>query len=63
MSGKGSSPRPFSVSQDTFASNYEAIFGKKKPKCEHCGKTDCPHAIDSAKDCVYTNNTQSQQGK
>lgn len=30
MSGKGSRPRPFSVSQDTFASNWDAIFGKAK---------------------------------
>lgn len=30
MSGKGSAPRPFSVSQDQFASNWDAIFGKKK---------------------------------
>jgi hypothetical protein len=29
--GKGSSPRPFSVSQDTFASNYDRIF-RKSPK-------------------------------
>lgn len=28
--GKGSSPRPFSVDQNTFASNWDAIFGKKK---------------------------------
>jgi hypothetical protein len=26
---KGSSPRPYSVSQVTFANNYDAIFGKK----------------------------------
>ena len=26
---KGSRPRPYSVSQDTFANNYDAIFGKK----------------------------------
>ena len=26
--GKGSSPRPYSVSQKTFASNYDAIFRK-----------------------------------
>jgi hypothetical protein len=30
MSGKGSRPRPFSVQQDKFASNWDAIFGKKK---------------------------------
>ena len=28
--GKGSSPRPFSVDQKTFDSNWDAIFGKKK---------------------------------
>ena len=27
---KGSSPRPFSVSQEEFANNYDRIFGKKK---------------------------------
>jgi len=27
--GKGSKPRPFSVSQDEFAHNFENIFGKK----------------------------------
>jgi hypothetical protein len=30
--GKGSSPRPFSVSQQKFGDNYDAIFRKKKPK-------------------------------
>ena len=30
--GKGSSPRPYSVDQNTFANNWEAIFGKKTPK-------------------------------
>lgn len=28
--GKGSSPRPYSVDQETFASNWDRIFGKKK---------------------------------
>ena len=28
--GKGSSPRPYSVSQGQFADNWEKIFGKKK---------------------------------
>lgn len=31
MSGKGSAPRPFSVDPETYASNWDAIFGKKKP--------------------------------
>jgi hypothetical protein len=30
MSGKGSSPRPFSVSQEEFANNFDRIFSKKK---------------------------------
>lgn len=30
MSGKGSKPRPFSVSADEYADRYEAIFGKKQ---------------------------------
>ena len=32
MAGKGSSPRPFSVSQETFGNNYDNIFRKKSPK-------------------------------
>ena len=34
MSGKGSKPRPFSVSQEKFANNFELIFGKKEKKNE-----------------------------
>ena len=30
--GKGSSPRPFSVSQETFANNYDMIFKKLSPE-------------------------------
>lgn len=29
---KGSTPRPFSVSQKTYADNYNAIFRKKTPQ-------------------------------
>ena len=32
--GKGSGPRPYSVSQEQFANNWDAIFGKKK-KSDH----------------------------
>ena len=28
--GKGSTPRPFSVSQETYGDNFDAIFRKKK---------------------------------
>ena len=30
MSGKGSKPRPYSVDQKTFDSNWDSIFNKKK---------------------------------
>ncbi len=30
MSGKGSRPRPYSVSQETFGNNWDAIFSKDK---------------------------------
>ena len=30
MSGKGSSPRPYSVDRKTFEDNWDKIFGKKK---------------------------------
>ena len=30
--GKGSKPRPFSVTREVFDNNFDAIFGKKKEK-------------------------------
>ena len=35
MSGKGSAPRPFSVSQQEFANNFDRIFGKKNRMTPH----------------------------
>jgi hypothetical protein len=32
MSGKGSQPRPFSVSQEEFGKNFDAIFRKPDPR-------------------------------
>jgi hypothetical protein len=47
--GKGSSPRPFSVSQEEFANSFEKIFGKKdkdmqvrvKEDVEDIGRCGC----------------------
>ena len=47
--GKGSSPRPFSVSQEEFANSFEKIFGKKdkdmqvrvKENTDDIGKCGC----------------------
>ena len=35
--GKGSAPRPFSVSQETYGDNFDAIFRKKKPVEDNTG--------------------------
>ena len=46
---KGSSPRPYSVSQATFANNYDAIFGKNKVQQERggcgCGRSPTGQCI------------------
>jgi hypothetical protein len=31
---KGSRPRPYSVSQEEFGNNYDAIFGRKDPRVQ-----------------------------
>lgn len=38
--GKGSKPRPFSVSQEEFANSFERIFGKKENKMQVRVKED-----------------------
>lgn len=37
QNGKGDTPRPFSVDQETYANNWERIFGKKEKICEYSG--------------------------
>ena len=32
--GKGSAPRPFEISSEEYASRWDAIFGRDKPKAE-----------------------------
>jgi hypothetical protein len=43
---KGSSPRPFSISQEQFGNNFDAIFGKKKVAETPCGCYNCMKATD-----------------
>jgi hypothetical protein len=43
--GKGSKPRPFSVSQEEYDNRFEAIFGKKKKQ----ETLEMPGTIGSAK--------------
>lgn len=43
--GKGSRPRPFSVSSETFANNWDRIFGKKSQQLDTDSETpDSPGA-------------------
>ena len=61
MSGKGSKPRPYSVSQTQFASNWDNIFKKKGSLKDmmqseaflfsvhdKCGTDDCCNTCDTA---------------
>ena len=51
---KGSRPRPYSVSQATFANNYDAIFGKKTmtPSVEQMKKGTCGCGRSPTGDCI-----------
>lgn len=42
--GKGSSPRPFSVSQAEFGNRFDTIFGKNKVAQKSCGCYNCADA-------------------
>jgi hypothetical protein len=50
--GKGSSPRPYSVSQEKFSNNWDTIFGKNKKV-----------QTDSEVDKVERNNEETQEVK
>lgn len=52
MSGKGSSPRPFSVDQKTFANNWNTIFKKEKPMSETERKGTCGCGRSPTGNCI-----------
>ena len=52
--GKGSRPRPYSISQDQFSNNWDAIFGKKdnmSPSVEEMKKGTCGCGRSPTGDC------------
>ena len=52
---KGSRPRPYSVSQNQFGSNYDLIFGKKDnmtPKVENMKTGTCGCGRSPTGDCI-----------
>ena len=58
--GKGSSPRPYSVDQKTFADNWEAIFGKKSQKEKDDAKAE-DEAFESCREFKLDVNLGSQE--
>ena len=54
--GKGSRPRPYSVSQDTFSSNWDNIFKKKNtdmtPRVEQVKTGTCGCGRSPTGDCI-----------
>ena len=61
MSGKGSSPRPFSVDTKTFESNWEKTFGKRQQEKDipRCG---CGNTQDKQGYCDGSHSRPSQSG-
>ena len=54
--GKGSKPRPFSVDQKTFDSNFDRIFGQKKQPSEE-------HAIDEVSKLIAEETLDDTEAK
>ena len=48
MSGKGSTPRPFSVSDDEYASSFERIFRKDKQGQEETQPKEVTHGSEQS---------------
>lgn len=55
--GKGSAPRPFSISQEKFANNWDAIFGKKKPDYEQDAGPLTEDQLQQIRDSVEKNDS------
>jgi hypothetical protein len=60
---KGSRPRPYSVSQNTFANNYDAIFGKKDRRQVEDGQAEDEAFKSVDKTAQKTYNTSTETNK
>jgi hypothetical protein len=60
---KGSKPRPYSVSQQQFGNNYDAIFGKKdRREVEDAeAEEEAFKLLDKKAHTVYNNNTATDK--
>lgn len=57
--GKGSSPRPLSVTNEEYANRWDAIFGRDQ--LSEKAKQEC--ALDEFEDKITRNNEETQQVK
>jgi len=60
MSGKGSTPRPFSVSQEEFGNKFDMIFGKKEPK-ERYVPPPLPDMKEEKKNIDWSNDNDTKR--
>jgi hypothetical protein len=60
---KGSRPRPYSVSQDTFANNYDAIFRKKDQRQveDAQAEDEAFKAVDNSNQNTYNTSTETNK--
>ena len=59
--GKGSKPRPFSVSQDEYDKRWDAIFQRDLPKEDNTGTSKNEYQdILSTEDCLITKDEVSK---
>jgi hypothetical protein len=61
--GKGSVPRPFSVSNEEYSNRWDLIFGKDNEQKENKEKTLESDRPDSAQHSGSSNNTSSNSGQ
>ncbi len=54
MNGKGDTPRPLSVDSNTFANNWDRIFGKQEEICEYSGLPNTESYNASKRSATYT---------
>ena len=59
--GKGSRPRPYSVDQTTFGSNWDAIFGKKEQTViEEISKLTAEETLQSTDNRITGHSAEDQ---
>ena len=59
--GKGSRPRPYSVDQTTFGSNWDAIFGKKEQAViEEISKLTAEETLQSTDNRITGHSAEDQ---